>query len=315
MKIDPWVPNFPNLAAVAIITIPQEETDKKVDERITDTGDWNWSSFQHVLPREVVATIETMNLPSLGGNDDSFIWILSHDGVFSVRTAYQVGDSSPRSMDRRAWQKIWKSNSTERIRLFLWSVCHESIFKGVQNNAISLIPVIKAQYNDFVTATSLKSEMPHKHKVFTWSEPGWTPPANGWHKLNVDGSLNNNSSEITCGGAIRDREGFWSGGFSKRLGKGNILCAELCGILEGLQLAWSKNLNKIIVEFDSIQAIKAITDSIDGGHPFFHIINRIKLFLAKEWEVNFVHITPLASCIEVLIEDCRKACLLDGPVC
>ncbi|KAF7821148.1 ribonuclease H [Senna tora] len=74
------------------------------------------------------------------------------------------------------------------------------------------------------------------------------PPMKGWHKVNVDGSLIDSTKSIACGGVIRDHRGTWLGGFLKNIGKGDILLAETCGILNGLQLALLKKVKKIIIQ-------------------------------------------------------------------
>jgi hypothetical protein len=40
----------------------------------------------------------------------------------------------------------------------------------------------------------------------------WSPPREGWVKLNTDGSCQN-GSRIGCGGVIRGKDGEWFGGF------------------------------------------------------------------------------------------------------
>ncbi|KAF7844252.1 RnaseH [Senna tora] len=162
----------------------------------------------------------------------------------------------------------------------------------------------------------------------------------GSREMRVSSMTALDSRDITCGG-IRDHEGKWIGGFTKKLGKGNILLAEMCGILEGLQVAWHNNLKKIIIESDSLQAVSYILASLDRKHPLYPILHKIKLLLANDWDVKVIHISrdsnriadnlafrahvldfglyiydaPPASCVELYRDDSRKASLPALPVC
>ncbi|KAF7824308.1 hypothetical protein G2W53_022452 [Senna tora] len=223
----------------------------------------------------------------------------------------------------------------------IWKQRNESVFNEVRNSAITLIPSIKAQYYEFMNVLSLKSIGSLNQNSLWRAPPIWSPPDTGWCKINVDGSFNEDSNNITCGGVIRDHEGKWIRGFSKKLGKGCILLAEICGILEGLLLAWSNNLKQIIVESDSVQAVNLISVNLDRNHPLYNITHKIKLLLAKAWTAKVVHISkdsnkvadslackahtlgfvlytfndPPVCCIDLYREDSRKACLSAYPDC
>ena len=55
----------------------------------------------------------------------------------------------------------------------------------------------------------------------------WNPPHEGWIKLNVDGSRDNNSSIITAGGVLRNSLCQWVKGFMINKGCGSVIEAEL----------------------------------------------------------------------------------------
>ncbi|KAF7824224.1 putative ribonuclease H-like domain-containing protein [Senna tora] len=127
--------------------------------------------------------------------------------------------------------------------------------------------------------------------------------------------------------------------FPKQTGKGDILCAETNGILNDLLLAWNKNMKKIIVELDSLQAINLIKDNTDKEHALSFIINKITNLFDRDWDVRLVHVNrdgnslanalafrdhvldyglhafdvPPHSCIEILREHRTKACVPTSP--
>ena len=55
---------------------------------------------------------------------------------------------------------------------------------------------------------------------------------------------------------VEDHEGTLVAGFSNRLGAETTLVAELWAIFLGLRLAWGLGLPKVILEYDSMEAIK-----------------------------------------------------------
>ncbi|MBA0605953.1 hypothetical protein Godav_018480, partial [Gossypium davidsonii] len=63
-------------------------------------------------------------------------------------------------------------------------------------------------------------------------------------------------------GNLKDNHGGWIIGFSHLLGKCSILEAELWGILDSLALVQEKQGNKVLIQTNSLEAIKAIQDSV-----------------------------------------------------
>ncbi|KAL4273826.1 hypothetical protein GQ457_13G020550 [Hibiscus cannabinus] len=94
----------------------------------------------------------------------------------------------------------------------------------------------------------------------------WTPPATGWVSLNADASLSLTSGIGTVGGVFRNSAGNWICGYHKCVGFVSILQAELWSVLVGLQVARSFGFDRLIVQSDSSQAIKLLTDPLQQGH-------------------------------------------------
>lgn len=65
----------------------------------------------------------------------------------------------------------------------------------------------------------------------------WIKPHDPFYKLNCDGSAKN--SKIGAGGLIRDSNGNWVIGFSKFIGTGQILKAELWRVFSS-DFNWQK---------------------------------------------------------------------------
>ncbi|KAF7808415.1 reverse transcriptase [Senna tora] len=131
------------------------------------------------------------------------------------------------------------------------------------------------------------------NKIQEVKEPvivNWQTPPKGWWKINIDGSCFTPSDDIVAGGVIRDHCGNWILGFSKYIGVGSILCAELWSVLFGLELARRAEGVNIIVESDSLVAINLINDlNMPSSHHYFPLISRYRSFLALFNEVRFTH--------------------------
>ena len=79
----------------------------------------------------------------------------------------------------------------------------------------------------------------------------WEKPPEGWMKLNTDGSAIGNPGPTGCGGVIRDKNGHWIAGFSRRIRVATSFTAELWGLRDGLNMACSLNIPSLIVELDA----------------------------------------------------------------
>ncbi|KAL5789176.1 hypothetical protein ACOSQ2_004064 [Xanthoceras sorbifolium] len=117
----------------------------------------------------------------------------------------------------------------------------------------------------------------------------WLPPCEGWIKLNVDGGRSSYGGKIYAGGIWRDNNKRWLGGFSLNRGVGSVLEAEIWGIYEGLQAVWEAGHRHIVLESDSLSAIKLLhQDNIDN-HPLLNLILSCKDFIRREWDCVITH--------------------------
>lgn len=80
----------------------------------------------------------------------------------------------------------------------------------------------------------IQPKIPHNRNRPSIVSLGWTPPPNGWFKLNTDGSGCTTTSEACAGGIDRDWNGNWIIGFSSKLGLASSLAAEMMALQQGL---------------------------------------------------------------------------------
>lgn len=79
---------------------------------------------------------------------------------------------------------------------------------------------------------------------------GWTPPATGKFKLNVDRACNKHGLS-TAGGLIQDSNDLWMQGFQRLIESGTSFGGELWALRDGHQVAVDLCLANLEVEVDA----------------------------------------------------------------
>ncbi|MBA0813798.1 hypothetical protein Gohar_027620, partial [Gossypium harknessii] len=122
------------------------------------------------------------------------------------------------------------------------------------------------------------------------SRKRWHPPATGWAKINVDGSVSRNSSRAAIGGVLRGPSGGWLVGFRMRTGMFDIFSIEAKVVLEGLKLAWNRGFGQAELECDNV----LLVDVLRNGLATISSIVEIRLiheWCSKDWQIKFRHIS------------------------
>ncbi|MFQ6668944.1 hypothetical protein Gotur_034388 [Gossypium turneri] len=82
------------------------------------------------------------------------------------------------------------------------------------------------------------------------------------------------------GGIVRDRNGKWLFGFNKYLGSCSVFDAKSWGILDGLTLLIDRGYDKVLIQSDSLEAIKDIQESsLEGSNST--LVRRIHQLLSR----------------------------------
>ena len=69
------------------------------------------------------------------GQDDAYVWLLTPDGEYSVRSAYHmlasgsvmVEQASTSSGDQKVWKGIWHIRAPNKIHHFIWRAVKDSL--------------------------------------------------------------------------------------------------------------------------------------------------------------------------------------------
>ena len=99
----------------------------------------------------------------------------------------------------------------------------------------------------------------------------WERPEQGWKKLNMDGSCSEPHGLTSCGGVVRNDDGHWVVGFSKRIGVTSSFVAELWRLREGLKRCCTLNIHCLEIEMDA----KSIVDVLRNADSITDIISPI----------------------------------------
>ncbi|XP_004309882.1 PREDICTED: putative ribonuclease H protein At1g65750-like [Fragaria vesca subsp. vesca] len=78
------------------------------------------------LPEDVKLKILSMHAGGIQSGDDTIIWKLSHNGKFTVKSAYHSlflnSETEP-----WPWDFIWKLQVPPKVKIFLWTLIHDRL--------------------------------------------------------------------------------------------------------------------------------------------------------------------------------------------
>ena len=119
---------------------------------------------------------------------------------------------------------------------------------------------------------------------------GWTPPREGWMKLNTDGASHGNPGLASVGGVIRNGDGEWYGGYALNIRRCSAPLAELWGVYYGLVIAWEKGISRLELEVDSKMVVEFLTTWIGNANRLSFLVRLCHGFLTRDWLVRIVHV-------------------------
>lgn len=91
----------------------------------------------------------------------------------------------------------------------------------------------------------------------------WTPPDIGWHKLNIDASIQERQSGFQVGMILRNERGDFVSGMTKVIsGFASTIEAEATGVWKALSWIQTSGLQQIYVETDSLLVANALRHDV-----------------------------------------------------
>lgn len=100
---DCWVTKTQPLFCYALTTIPNEIINNTVADFVDQNGNWNWISFRHLLPNNIILRISSIFPPRQERGEDQLYWAESERGSFTVKSAYHAISKNTYNMEDRVW--------------------------------------------------------------------------------------------------------------------------------------------------------------------------------------------------------------------
>ena len=125
-----WATSVP-LIELAAVPVPTELLGHTVEEMWDVAQGWKWDVFAPYLPQDVLRRIQSYELkddPTVG---DLVYWREGIKGKFSIKSALAIMRHDNDMVDEDCWKLIWGAPVQQRIRAFLWIVCHERLLGNV----------------------------------------------------------------------------------------------------------------------------------------------------------------------------------------
>ncbi|CAN1136535.1 hypothetical protein LINPERHAP2_LOCUS9519 [Linum perenne] len=97
------------------------DTDQPVSAFVSNTGEWNWSLFSHLLTLGGRLQVAGMSSPVSDAGEDQITWGLERDGRFRIRSAYSLVAEDVEEPTEGLWKIIWRWKGPQRSSVSLAS--------------------------------------------------------------------------------------------------------------------------------------------------------------------------------------------------
>ncbi|CAN1339552.1 Putative ribonuclease H protein At1g65750 [Linum perenne] len=105
-----------------------------VSDAVSVDGSWNSYFLLQVLPREIVMQVIGMSPPKENLGRDSMVWGLEPNGIFSVRSAFQLLQGLAAAPQKTIWKRVWGWQGPNKIKHFLWLASHDRLLTNVDRS-------------------------------------------------------------------------------------------------------------------------------------------------------------------------------------
>jgi hypothetical protein len=108
-------------------SIPEEARGWMVKDVALPTGEWNFELLQQSLPSSIIQKLHAIVPPHPSQEEDIQLWPGTATGHFTVSSAYYMITRHTLNDANKRWKEIWKIESIERIRVFVWLLVHDRL--------------------------------------------------------------------------------------------------------------------------------------------------------------------------------------------
>ncbi|CAN1131281.1 Putative ribonuclease H protein At1g65750 [Linum perenne] len=132
-----WLDKWVNDGTVLIdqaINITRIDPSLTVSDCCNLDGTWNMDLLHANLLPSAIPLVIGMQPPKSTSGTDRLVWGLEDNGVFSVKTAYLILKDLNTDGGDYDWRLAWRWKGPNRIKHFIWLVCHNRILTNEERN-------------------------------------------------------------------------------------------------------------------------------------------------------------------------------------
>lgn len=191
--------------------------------------------------------------------------------------------SEERELVMMAWYELWLARNNAR----------ES--KRIEEPGSIMDRVLRLG-EEWRSVRAKETKLPVQREIQTWRKP-----AAGWTKANADGALAKDHGSGAGGVVLRDCHGKFIAGachFFPAVADPKVV--ELRACHRAILLAQELNVQKLILETDSKEAVRKIVDIQKDFSPTGHLVEEIKTLLGSMKRLKVAHILAREGCCKSL---------------
>ncbi|CAN1292982.1 Putative ribonuclease H protein At1g65750, partial [Linum perenne] len=185
------------------------------------------------LLEEMVARVVGMLPPKDSRVEDQWVWGPNRDGVFRIKSAYELLKEDVNDQPDDIWKIIWQWKGSNKVQCFLWLVGLDHLLTNLQG--------MKRKLTNDASCSSCHYDVEDA--------------------LHVIRDCHFENKFEAAGGLVRNEVGYCVAAFMVNLGNCSITRAKMRGSIMGLQMAWDKGCRKVELQVHS----KASLQPLDGG--------------------------------------------------
>ena len=112
-----WILVILFIGRYAISSLDDDQINTYVHEFVTNNSDWNWNLLSRIVLHLIMTRIQSIYSLEVNSGQDSVIQKDSQADTFTIK-------SDSWDEKKSYWMDIQKLQVPQRIRLFIWKVCH-----------------------------------------------------------------------------------------------------------------------------------------------------------------------------------------------
>jgi ribonuclease HI len=118
--------------------VPENWTNMKVADLVDANGDWRQELLAEWLPSRILNKIQSIPPPDDGAGADVRYCLEDAHGNFSISAMYHVLCNFEEDEAAMVWNKIWKLQVPERVRVFVWMMHHDRLLTNHRKSRMGL---------------------------------------------------------------------------------------------------------------------------------------------------------------------------------